>query len=71
MQTQCTQVEFEFSKHHRRRVTAQFDGGAISSDGGAILLREVDRRLKLLERLATCFTDRRDAERSEHSVGDW
>ena len=68
MQTQCTQIEFEFSKHHRRRVTARFDGGAISSDGGAILLREVDRRLKLLDRVATCFEDRRDPERIEHSV---
>ena len=68
MQTQCTQIEFEFSKHHRRRVTARFDGGAISSDGGSILLREVDRRLKLLDRLAMCFDDRRDPERIEHSV---
>jgi len=68
VQTQCTQIEFEFSKHHRRRVTARFDGGAISSDGGALLLREVDRRLKLLDRLAGCFDDHRDAERNEHSV---
>jgi len=70
VQTQCTQTEFEFSKHYRRRVTAQFDGGAISSDGGAILLREVDRRLNLLERLAACFTDYRDPARSEHSVSE-
>ena len=70
MQTQCTQIEFEFGKHYRRRVTARFDGGTISSDGGAILLREVDRRLKLLDRLAACFRDHRDAERSEHSVGE-
>ena len=70
MQTQCTQIEFEFGKHYRRRVTARFDGGTISSDGGAILLREVDRRMKLLDRLAACFRDHRDAERSEHSVGE-
>jgi len=70
VQTQCTQIEFEFGKHYRRRVTARFDGGTISSDGGAILLREVDRRLKLLDRLAACFRDHRDAERSEHSVGE-
>ena len=70
MQTQCTQIEFEFGKHYRRRVTAQFDGGTISSEGGAMLLREVDRRLNLLKRLAACFRDHRDAERSEHSVGE-
>lgn len=68
MQTQCNQIEFEFGKHYRRRVTARFDGGAISSDGGAIWLREVDRRLNLLKRLAACFRDHRDLERSEHSV---
>jgi len=70
VQTPCTQIEFEFGKHYRRRVTAQFDGGTISSEGGAMLLREVDRRLNLLKRLAACFRDHRDAERSEHSVGE-
>lgn len=68
MQTQCTQIEFEFSKHFRRRVTAQFDGGHISSDGGAVLLREVERRLGLFDRLAQCFHDQRDPEQIEHSV---
>lgn len=68
MQTQCTQIEFEFSKHYRRQVTARFDGGSISSDGGAVLLREVDRRLGLLDRLAQCFQDHRKPELIEHSV---
>ncbi len=68
MQTQCTQIAFEFSKHYRRQVTAQFDGGRISSDGGAVLLREVDRRLGLLDRLAQCFHDQRKPEQIEHSV---
>lgn len=68
MQTQCTQIELEFSKHFRRQVTAKFDGGHISSDGGAILLREVDRRLGLLDRLALCFRDHRKQDRIEHSV---
>ena len=68
MQTQCTRIELELGKHFRRRVTAQFDGGPISSDGGAILLREVDRRLGLLDRLACCFDDHRDPRKIEHSV---
>lgn len=68
--TQCKQRSFEFSKHFRRRVSARFDGGAISSDGGAVLLREVDRQLRLTTRLAACFDDRRDPTRIEHSVAE-
>ena len=52
-------------------MSARFDGGVISSDGGALLLREVDRRINLLPRLAACFEDRpRFAERIEHRVGE-
>jgi hypothetical protein len=49
-------------------VVADFDGGTLTSDGGALLLRQVDRRIKLLPRLASCFTDFRSPERIEHSV---
>ncbi len=65
---QCTQSEFDFGKHFRRQITARFDGGPISSDGGAMLLREVERRLRVISRLAGCFQDHRDPERIEHSV---
>jgi hypothetical protein len=67
---QCSQKEFDFGKHFRRRVTARFDGGPICSDGGAVLLREVDRRLRLIPRLAGCFADHRDPARTEHSVSE-
>lgn len=70
VETQCNQTSFEFSKHFRRRVSARFDGGPISSDGGAVLLREADRRLRLVSRLAACFDDRREQGRIEHSVGE-
>ena len=74
MSPQCnadeSQQEFDFGKHFQRQVTARFDGGRISCDGGAVLLGEVDRRLGLLDRLAACFQDRRDPERIEHSVGE-
>ena len=74
MSPQCnadeSQQEFDFGKHFQRQVTARFDGGRISSDGGAVLLGEVDRRLGLLDRLAACFQDRRDPERIEHSVSE-
>ena len=64
--TECNQSSFSFAKHFRRQVSARFDGGVISSDGGALLLREVDRRINLLPRLAACFEDRR----IEHRVGE-
>ena len=41
--TQCTQSGFEFEAHFSRQVVAGFDGGTISSDAGALLLRQVDR----------------------------
>jgi hypothetical protein len=51
-------------------VTAQFDGGTMTSDAGGWLLRETDRRLNLLPRLAQCFLDGRDPDRIQHSVAE-
>ncbi len=51
-------------------MVARFDGGAITSDAGGLLLRETDRRIDLLRRFAACFEDRRDPERIEHRVGE-
>ena len=74
MSPQCNgkreQREFDFGKRCRRQVTARFDGGKLSSDGGAVLLGEVERRLGLLDGLSACFEDHRDPERIEHSVGE-
>jgi hypothetical protein len=66
--TQCSQNGFEFAEHFGRRVVAHFDGGTMTSDGGALLLRETDRRLNLLPRLAECFQDDRNASYVSHSV---
>jgi len=49
-------------------VVAGFDGGTITTDGGGLLLRETDRRLNLLPRLAECFLDGRSPLFVEHSV---
>jgi len=68
--TECTQSEFEFTGHFSRRVVAGFDGGAMTSDGGGLLLREADRRLNLLPRLAQCFLDRRNPLLVKHSVAE-
>jgi hypothetical protein len=51
-------------------VVASFDGGRLSSDGGALLLREVEHRYGLIERFAGCFVDHRDEDLIEHSVRD-
>lgn len=66
--TECTQSSFEFQAHFSRAVRAEFDGGTMTSDAGGLLLREADRRLKLLPRLAACFLDGRDPARVQHPV---
>ena len=66
--TQCTQSSFEFEPHFRRAVVADFQGGRMTSDAGALLLRQVDRRLGFLRRLAGCFTDFRSPWLTEHGV---
>ena len=68
MRTECTLKQVEFKGAGRRKVQAAFDGGHISSDGGVLLLREVDERLGLTRRFARCFTDLRGPDRIEHSV---
>ena len=66
--TECNQWSFGFGACGKREIEARFDGGTISSDGGALLLRQTDTRLKLLPRLAECFLDGRNQKQVEHSV---
>jgi hypothetical protein len=66
--TECNQSEFGFEASGRREIVARFDGGTISSDGGAFLLRQTDKRLNLLPRLAQCFLDGRNQDLIEHSI---
>ena len=68
MPTECKPEQLEFHALGRRDVIGRFDGGRITSDGGGLLLREVDKRLGLLDRLAACFTDYRNPNAIEHSV---
>lgn len=51
-----------------RQVRADFSGGHLSSDGGALLLRQVNRGLGLTRRLAACFEDRRNPDYTDHSL---
>ena len=57
--TECNQEVFSFAAHFSRRVEASFTAGQVSSDGGALLLRQADLKIDLLSRAAACFTDRR------------
>jgi len=68
--TECNQETFAFTAHFSRCVEAGFTGGQVSTDGGVLLLREADRRINLLVRLADCFSDGRNQEQVEHTVGE-
>jgi hypothetical protein len=68
--TECNQEAFKFAAHFSRRVEAGFTAGAVSSDGGALLLREVDRKINLLGRLAGCFTDGRSPLLVTHPLSE-
>src|SRR6202030_4682926 len=66
--TECNQSSFGFEASGSREIVARFDGGTISSDGGAFLLRQADQRLNLLARLAECFLDGRNQDMVEHTI---
>ena len=68
MKTECNPEQLEFQSLGRREVIGRFDGGRITSDGGGLLLREMDQRIGLLDRLARSFCDYRNPESIEHSV---
>ena len=68
MQTDCSPKLFEFEAVERKQVVAGFDGGAITSNAGALLLGQVDHGLGLIRRFAGCFTDRRDRRYVEHRL---
>ena len=67
--TECTQSQFCFAAHFSRQVVAEFSAEQLSTEGGVLLLREVEDKIRLLERVTECFRDGRDAERVEHELG--
>lgn len=68
MKIECTKDYGSFQALGRREIIADFNGGPITSDGMALLLREVEHRTGILQRFAQCFTDYRDGKRIEHSM---
>jgi hypothetical protein len=67
MRTGCKTDQLEFESVERRRLVAAFDGGAMTSDAGALLLRHTDRAIGLFDRVASCFEDHRSPDRVVHS----
>ena len=68
MQTECNPEPMLFARLDRREVVADFGGGAMTSDAGALLLGATDKAINLVERFAGCFSDGRAAERVVHDV---
>jgi hypothetical protein len=68
--TDDTLLPFCFPAVGRKKVTAAFDGGRITSDGGVMLLSAAERRLQLADRLAAAIHDPRDARRVRHAIAD-
>jgi len=66
VRTDCNNPIAQFTPLARRQVLAEFDAGSISSDGGVLLLREVDRRINLLDRVDQLIPDPRDPLHIEH-----
>lgn len=68
MPTECNPATMLFAPVEGRRVVADFDGGAMTSDAGALLLGATDRALRLVDRFAACFADARAPGLIEHQV---
>ena len=68
MLTECSADLFGFEPVAGREVVAAFDGGAVTSDAGALLLKAADHAIKLTKRFAACFHDTRRQHLIEHEV---
>lgn len=67
--TECNQNQFAFAPHFSRQVSARFSERQLSTEGGALLLRETDRKIGLLRRVSKCFFDHRQPWLIEHELG--
>ena len=68
--TECSAQTYAFGHLDRRQVVADFSGGRITSDGGLILIAQVDQHYRISERLAECFEDHRVPSRVQHKLRD-
>jgi hypothetical protein len=70
MTTDCKQTSFEFQGIGSRKVVADFGAGDVSSDGGGLLLREMETKRQWIQNAAKCFSDGRNPDLIEHSVSE-
>jgi len=70
VETVCSDEKLEFQPSGSRSVEANFDGGRVTSDGGLLLIRELDCQIGLTASLAACFTDHRRPNQIEHTVAE-
>jgi len=70
LHTECIGEQLSFQGLEQRRVVADFSAGAVTSDGGGLLLREVAQGSRIVGRFAACFEDHRDPEAIEHTVAE-
>ena len=68
MQTDCSASQLRFEGFEGRKVVGDFDGGAVTSNGGAVLLREADRAIGLTQKVARCFRDNRNQDFVVHTI---
>ena len=68
MPAECSSTSMRFARLKGRDVVADFGGGAMTSDAGALLLGATDRAIGLVDRFAACFSDGRTAGRVVHDV---
>ena len=68
MQTECNPDQLVFESFDKRHVVAAFDGGAITSNAGALLLRHTNKAINLFDRVASCFIDHRKEELVVHGL---
>jgi hypothetical protein len=68
MQTDCNPTQLIFEGFANRQVVGAFDGGAVTSNSGALLLREADRRIGLTPMVSRCFIDRRNQDDVVHTM---
>ncbi len=66
--TKCISKSYSFPALKGKKVEVNFNGGSISSDSGAIFLREIDRKLNLLAEVAKYIPDKRDPSKVKHSI---
>lgn len=68
--TECKRRSLDFHSLGQRKIIGSFDGGDLTSDGGALLLREVELRTQIVRQFAACFKDHRDPDWVEHTLPD-